>query len=124
MNALKELGELPRDEFLASYLVCSAAERSFQVAIQAALDIGATLLAEAGTDVPSEYHDIFPKLAEIDVLPLPLANRLINMSKFRNVLVHLYMEIDLERLYSYIQNNLDDFNEFARHVSTYIEHIE
>lgn len=116
MNALKELGELSLDEFLASYLATSSAERSFQVAIQAALDIGGIILSQSCTEVPTEYRDIFPNLAEIDVIPQTLAERLINMSKFHNVLVHMYMEIDLERLYGYIQNDLDDFNEFARYV--------
>lgn len=55
------------------------------------------------------------------MLPLSLAEKLINMSKLRNVLVHLYMEIDLERLYGYIQTDLDDFSEFARYVSRYID---
>jgi predicted nucleotidyltransferase len=36
VNALRELGELPLDEFVSSYFLHAAAERSFQ----AALDIG------------------------------------------------------------------------------------
>lgn len=52
--ALRELGQLPLNDFLSDYLVCSAAERNFQVAIQAALDIGSVLLSESGTDVPRE----------------------------------------------------------------------
>ena len=74
VNALRELGESTLDEFVSTYLLQAAAERSFQVAIQAALDIGAILLSEAGAGVPTEYRDIFPSLAEIGVLPQPVMN--------------------------------------------------
>lgn len=124
VNALRELGEAPLDEFVSTFFLHAAAERGFQVAIQSALDIGAILLSEAGTDTPTEYRDIFPKLTEIGVLPESLATRLVAMAKFRNVLVHLYLEIEVERLYQYIQHNLEDFDEFATHVGAYLAQLE
>jgi uncharacterized protein YutE (UPF0331/DUF86 family) len=42
------------------------------------------------------------------------------MAKFRNVLVHLYLEVDLRKVYHYIQSDLDDFVLFAKYVSDYI----
>jgi uncharacterized protein YutE (UPF0331/DUF86 family) len=43
------------------------------------------------------------------------------MAKFRNVLVHLYLEVDLRRVYRYLQENLDDFEAFARYVGEWLE---
>jgi uncharacterized protein YutE (UPF0331/DUF86 family) len=43
------------------------------------------------------------------------------MAKFRNVLVHLYLEVDLQRVYRYLQENLDDFETFARYVSEWLQ---
>lgn len=123
VNALRELGEAPLEEFVSTFFLHAAAERGFQVAIQSALDIGAILLSEAGTDMPAEYRDIFPKLAEIGVVPESLASRLVAMAKFRNVLVHLYLEIEAERLYQYIQHNLDDFDQFAQYVGDYLSRL-
>jgi uncharacterized protein YutE (UPF0331/DUF86 family) len=108
------------DEFLADYLLCSAAEHNFQVAIQAALDIGNIILSTQGTDVPREYREVFPKLADAGVLPHDFAQELVNMAKLRNVLVHLYMEVDLERLYGYIQNKLGDFDRFTELIGEYL----
>lgn len=45
-----------------------------------------------------------------------LATRLVAMAKVRNVLVHLYLEIEVQRLYQYIQHDLDDFDQFAQYV--------
>lgn len=61
--------------------------------------------------------------AEIGVLPEALAERLVAMAKFRNVLVHLYLEIEVERLYQYLQHNLGDFDEFAQHVANYLARV-
>jgi uncharacterized protein YutE (UPF0331/DUF86 family) len=43
------------------------------------------------------------------------------MAKFRDVLVHLYLEVDLELVYRYLQENLDDFRTFARYVSEWLQ---
>jgi uncharacterized protein YutE (UPF0331/DUF86 family) len=42
------------------------------------------------------------------------------MAKFRNVLVHLYLAVDLRKVYHYIQSDLGDFVLFAKYVSDYI----
>jgi len=43
------------------------------------------------------------------------------MAKFRNVLVHLYLEVDRQRVYQYLQENLDDFETFARYVGEWLK---
>lgn len=124
VNALKELQPLSIEEFIADQIVCAAAERYFQVAIQATLDTGGILLAQASSRVPENYSDIFPNLANLGVLPGDFAQKLVGMAKFRNILVHMYLEVDPRRMYHYVQHNLDDFELFAQYVSTYIAGID
>ncbi|AAB84915.1 MAG: hypothetical protein Kow0021_16710 [Methanothermobacter thermautotrophicus] len=40
---------------------------------------------------------------------------------FRNLLLHMYAEIDIEKVYGYLQNNLDDINNFARFIAEYLK---
>lgn len=120
VNALKELCPLTYDEFAREHVLVGSAERDFQVAIQAALDIGAHLLADLSAQVPSDYRDIFPKMAEVGILPSDFAQKLVGMAKFRNVLVHIYLEVDLKKVYHYLQHDLDDLELFARYVSDYL----
>jgi uncharacterized protein YutE (UPF0331/DUF86 family) len=42
------------------------------------------------------------------------------MVQFRNRLVHLYWEVDEEIVYAILQNNLDDFDIFARYILDYM----
>jgi uncharacterized protein YutE (UPF0331/DUF86 family) len=55
------------------------------------------------------------------VLPEAFAARMAEMARFRNVLVHLYADVDLDRVYGYIQGDLGDFDAFANHIVTYLD---
>lgn len=120
VSALRKLRPLTYDEFAREHILVGSAERDFQVAIQAALDTGSIILAQQSARLPGEYKDIFPALADIGVLPAEFAQRLSTMARFRNVLVHLYLEVDLQRVHRYLQENLDDFEIFARHVGEWL----
>ncbi|MFN3762362.1 MAG: type VII toxin-antitoxin system HepT family RNase toxin [Anaerolineae bacterium] len=124
MRILRQLRSLTFEEFVQDPILVSAVERNFQVAVQAALDIASIILADQSVIVPREYKDLFPALAEMGVLPGDFARRLVGMAKFRNVLVHLYLEIDYRRVYRYLQERLEDFEQFARYVSEWMERKE
>ena len=124
MNALKELQRLTYDEFSVDHILNASAERHFQVAIQAALDIGSILLAEVSPTAPASYTDVFLQLAEVGVLPPGFAQKIAGMAKFRNVLVHLYLEVDLHKVYYYLQHDLEDFERYMHYVSEYLAGLE
>ena len=48
---------------------------------------------------------------------LPTARQMV---RFRNRLVHLYWEVDDEIVYQILQNNLADFDRFARYIGALI----
>ncbi|MGQ9826424.1 MAG: type VII toxin-antitoxin system HepT family RNase toxin [Roseiflexus sp.] len=120
MNALKSLQGLTYEEFAREHVLHAAAERDFQVAIQAALDIGSIILAEQSVSPVESYKDVFLKLSQIGVLPQDFAVKMVRMAQFRNVLVHLYLEVDLQKVYHYLQHHLDDLEMFTRYVGEYL----
>jgi uncharacterized protein YutE (UPF0331/DUF86 family) len=124
VSALRELQGLTYDEFVGDHRLVSSVERDFQVAIQAALDIGALLLAEALVKAPTGYGEIFPRLAEIGVLPPDFARKLVGMARFRNVLVHMYLRVDPTKVYHALQHDLGDFALFAGYVGEYLARKE
>jgi uncharacterized protein YutE (UPF0331/DUF86 family) len=120
VNALRSLQHLSFDEFAREHVLHAAAERDFQVAIQASLDIGSILLAEHSSVFMESYKDIFLQLAALGVFPQEFAVKMARMAQFPNVLVHLYLEVDLQRVYDYLQHNLDDLEQFACYVGEYL----
>lgn len=123
LRALRTLRPLTRQQLVGDAMLVAAAERHFQVAIQACLDIGSILLTDAPRP-PSTYRAIFPALARLGVMPEDFAERLAEMAAFRNVLVHLYLEVDPDLLYTYLQEALDDLERYMQYVAEYLAHRE
>jgi uncharacterized protein YutE (UPF0331/DUF86 family) len=44
-----------------------------------------------------------------------------NMSRFRNILVHRYWEVDEKKILEYAKNNLEDFEQFLRAAVSYLQ---
>jgi len=44
-----------------------------------------------------------------------------DLLKRRNILVHMYAEVDVEMVYEILQNNLGDFDEFTKYIARYLE---
>lgn len=42
------------------------------------------------------------------------------MAGFRNILVHHYLDVDIEKVYSVLQDELDHFLEFVKYVEKYL----
>lgn len=113
---LRLLGERDKDEFLKDPITQAAAERLLQVAIQMVLDIGAHVLGDRGVVDWEEYREIPQRMAREGVIPTDLAGRLAEAAGQRNVLVHLYLDVDPEVIYETLARDLDVFRDFSSHV--------
>ena len=96
-----------------------AVERGLQIAAQNALDIASHLVAAAGRD-PGGYAAAIDGLAQAGALPPAFAARFRAVAGFRNVLVHGYLDVDVELVADALAGRLDDFEEFARHVELWL----
>lgn len=112
---------LQRDEFLQDQESQLAVERALQLAIQIVIDIATHILATSSNVTPQDYADALRKLAQIKVIPSEFARRIAPMPGFRNVLVHEYIEIDTNRVYRNLQDEVDDFVKFAEYINAWLE---
>jgi uncharacterized protein YutE (UPF0331/DUF86 family) len=87
-------------------------ERIFELLGTTASDVVFHLLSERGI-TPESYRDAFRLAAEHALLPADLAARLEDAAGMRNVLVHLYEQIDLELVRDSIEPALRDFHELV-----------
>jgi uncharacterized protein YutE (UPF0331/DUF86 family) len=95
--------------------------RRWQVCAQAALDIAFHIIAELGLPGPGDNKRAFLRLAEAGVLPRTFADRFEHVGGLRNVLVHLYLDIDDDRMYDLLASGPDEFRAFARHVTQFMD---
>jgi uncharacterized protein YutE (UPF0331/DUF86 family) len=87
-------------------------ERLFELLVMTASDILFHQLAEQGM-TPDSYRGAFELAATEDLLPPDLASRLQEAAGMRNVIVHLYQEIDYTVLCDSISPALRDFGQFV-----------
>lgn len=114
---LRRTRELDRGEFLASFEKTQAAKHTLQETIEGCIDIANHLLAAKGLPRSETYSGMFRVLGNEGLLPAGLADRLAEMARFRNLLVHRYAEVDNERIYQILHERLTDVEEFLREVS-------
>jgi uncharacterized protein YutE (UPF0331/DUF86 family) len=95
-------------------------ERGLHLAAQNVLDISTHVAASLGHDV-ADYAAAVDRLGDAEILPRAFAQRFRSVAGFRNVVVHGYLEIDLNVLHRILQTGLDDFVEFAEHVSRHLD---
>jgi len=63
--------------------------------------------------VPEDYADTFKVMGEIGVFSKDFVERLMEMAKFRNRLVHIYWEVDDEVIFEIIREDVKDIEEFV-----------
>jgi len=94
-------------------------ERGLQVAIECILDISSHIIAASGCRKPHDYTGVIDALSEVGVIPRPFGERIRPLAGLRNLLVHMYLDVDTDRLAQHL-HRLDDFRAFARYVVEYI----
>jgi len=96
-----------------------AVERGLQLSAQNALDIASHIGSAAGFD-PDTYGSSIDCLIRANVLPQAFGGRFRGVAGFRNVLVHGYLEVDLNFLATVLTEHLDDFEQFAGYVERWL----
>lgn len=109
---LKAISQTPKETFLKDKIVIGSAKYYLQVSIECCLDVANHIIASEKYRAPKDYSDSFMVLQEEGLISDELGEKLRQMAKFRNRLVHLYGEIDNTYIFEYIIGELKDFNEF------------
>ena len=102
------------------HMLRGAVERYLQVSLECMLDIGEIIISEEKIKRPESYKEILRTLGEIGVLPEAFARKIEPAAGFRNVLVHMYAKIELDRLYDNLQNGVEDMELFTEYVAQFL----
>lgn len=113
-TCIRELRTLARPERIAEDVREQRfVEHTLQLAIQAALDVGSHVVSDDRLGEPETSRDVFRLLERAGILTADLGGRLERMAGFRNVVVHLYQEVDLGIVRDVVENHLGDLLEFV-----------
>ena len=93
-----------------------AVERAFQAAVESCTDIAAHIVSVYRLGHPQESRDVYRFLADAGYLDAPFGEAMMAMVGFRNRIVHLYWDVDVERLYQYLQEDVQLLRRFRNFV--------
>jgi uncharacterized protein YutE (UPF0331/DUF86 family) len=110
---LRTFQNVPREQFIEEPALHHLAERYLHLACEAVLDIAQHVIADQGFPQATSYRNSIEVLQREGLIDRELSERLQRWMGFRNVLVHLYLEIDHGRVHDAIREDLGDLTEFA-----------
>ncbi|MHC1610421.1 MAG: type VII toxin-antitoxin system HepT family RNase toxin [Candidatus Methanospirareceae archaeon] len=91
------------------------------ISIQSAIDIANHIIADKGLRKPSTYRESFEILYEERLIPKVLSDRLSDLAGFRNILVHIYLRLDIDAVYEVLQRDLSALKEYERAVKRLLQ---
>jgi uncharacterized protein YutE (UPF0331/DUF86 family) len=120
VRLLRILRNHSQKDFITDPFIIGNVERYLQLAIQTLLDICNHIVADNKLGPVEEYRDAIRLLGEGGYLDPNLVQRLIPMAGLRNILVHDYLDVDRDRIYTLLQNQLEDFEHFSTQIAKYL----
>ena len=101
-------------EFLSNYKDIQAIKYSLFEIIEACIDIASHIISAKGFQRAESYAEMFEILGKNDIIETQLSEKLSNMARFRNVLVHGYAKIDNSKVLVFTKEKLIDVENFIK----------
>ncbi len=109
---LQPLREKQRTDFDQDPYLRDIVERNLEVAAQSIIDICHRIIVLEGARKPADYYEAILLMGELDIVPMIFARNLAPLAGFRNVLIHEYLGINWDIVYSKLQK-IDELNSFS-----------
>ncbi|MGC9336225.1 MAG: type VII toxin-antitoxin system HepT family RNase toxin [Anaerolineae bacterium] len=123
LDRLEAMRDLPLETFLGDQDLRDVTHYRLLVAIESALQICYHVSARELRRVPEDYAACFALLGEAGLLPAPLSQNLQQMARFRNMLVHVYWQVDESQVYDLVQTHLGDLRAFVQAIGALLRPV-
>ncbi len=118
---IRQLAGYSEVEFVADVRNVYTSIHALQISIEALLDIFSHIVARLHLGAPSNDREMLELLLQKGLISDAHTQRYFQMSKFRNKIVHGYMDVDPGQVYAMLQRDLDDFQLFFGDIKRIIE---
>jgi uncharacterized protein YutE (UPF0331/DUF86 family) len=117
---LEEFSRTPRDAFRANRERQYAVLHALQNSIEGCIEIASHIASADRLGVPADHAHLFSILEKHRILPTPVADAMRHMARFRNRIVHLYWDVDLDLVHEYRTTRLADFDAYLTAIEEYL----
>jgi uncharacterized protein YutE (UPF0331/DUF86 family) len=120
LDELQQVGDVSADRLRADWLVRAAVERVLTQLVELAAQINTHIVTASGKVPPAEYRESFTAAAKLGALPADLAARIAPSAGLRNILVHQYLDADLDIVAASMRQAIADYSAYVREVATWL----
>ncbi len=85
------------------------------------IDVGEMIISRQSLKKPESYKEILIILGDNGILPQDFSRKISPAADFRGELLHMYADIDMDKVYLSLQNHPGDLEKFARYITLYLE---
>jgi uncharacterized protein YutE (UPF0331/DUF86 family) len=117
---LEDFGRIPREGFRANRERQYAVLHALQNAIEGCIEIASHIVSADHLGAPANHAHLFSLLEENRVIGSVPADAMRQMARFRNRIVHLYWDVDLDLVYDCLTTRLGDFDGFLAEIEHYL----
>ena len=121
LKRLEKIKEVDKDEFLKNRDLQDIASYRLLVAIESALSLCYHVSAKKLKKAPGDYVECFIILADEEIIPRELSEKLKKMARFRNMLVHMYWKVEYEVVFDILQDSLEDLRQFSSAIAALLK---
>lgn len=120
LEELKPILKNDSKDIVEDKLKLRTLERLFQLIVDTAIDINTHIISESELQVPNDYQGTFRTLGENKILPMDFVLKIAPSVGLRNLIVHKYGNVDLKRMIEDTKNEISDYEEYLKHVNTFL----
>jgi uncharacterized protein YutE (UPF0331/DUF86 family) len=115
VEKLEKIHKEGKERFMKDWKLQDSALRNFQVAIESLADIANHIISEKNYERPSGYREIVKVLNKNKVIPNDFFKTATSIMGFRNIIVHEYLYLDMERVYNNL-SRIEDLRKFLKYL--------
>lgn len=117
LHYLKSISKISINSFNKNYEKQLATRHALQECIQICIDLAFHICMINKFGEPKNYKDAFKILERNHIISKKLAQKMQNWVGLRNIITHVYEEADNIQIFSYLDKDLIDFENFVKEIS-------
>jgi uncharacterized protein YutE (UPF0331/DUF86 family) len=123
LACLEPMSHLSLEQLAEDSISYAATERLLERIVTRAIDINRHLIAElgAGTEKMRTYEDTFLALAELKVYSVDFAKSIAPSAGLRNILVHEYDSVDMNKIYLSVGKALEQYAAYCKFLLEFLD---
>ncbi len=110
-----------KEELETDIKTAAAVKYFIQTAVESCANIAEHIIFGLNLDNPETTKELFPVLTKYKILDEALSKKLKDAVGLRNILVHMYREVDLSILADSATVGLNDLRAFAKAINEFLE---